>query len=662
MDPARDPVHGHDTGPPGHATSLPGKGIFAEDLPADSPIEVEIAASGADPTARWQDRRNLPGSNWPLPDPNPVFDVLHYDIDVTFNVDPKYVSGVVTLDVRWLDPAVSTLRLDVKELSILKATLEDGLELPFTQDETGVTVELPTAPLTEETVRVAVSYVGSPSRGFHTGQSTPHTFTEPNDSRYWFPCRDVPWDKATLTLHGRVAANMKLVSNGILEKEETTDDGRVFHWREDHPISTYLVSVAISSEFVAIEAQSDVVPMTWHVWSWDEQAARTAFQNVPAMMDFYDAHLHPYGFDKYDQVEAVFGGAMEHQSITLFGNQLIQGHPQWEWVHAHELAHHWFGNLVTLDNWREVWLNEGFATFYDAVWHEDFYGAESFAARMQVFETSVLNAEGSSASARHTIYDPPPSQHFGPLVYRKGAWVLRMLRDLMGREPFDAAIRDYLQTHAYGNATTGDLQAAMEGRHGEPLDWFFDQWIYYGIGSPTLEVVPRTEREGSGWRFSLTLTQLQSFPSSYYRFPLDLRIVLPSETIEVTEWVEAQRQNVFTYDVPEIPTGFAVDPENRMLGSSRISSTPSLATARPEPTELSAWPNPFRGSLQLALPPGATGVEVFDVRGRLVRRLPGHNDRVTWDGKNDAGRVTAPGIYFVRVDGSPHAVRVNRLR
>ena len=185
------------------------------------------------------------------------------------------------------------------------------------------------------------------------------------------------------------------------------------------------------SDYAEVTVASAVTPLGWYVYPSHLTTAQTAFQHLGDMMDFYDASLVPYPFDKYTMCESDFGGGMEHQTATLMGEFIVTGDLTCEWITAHELAHQWFGDLVTMADWRNIWLNEGFATFYDAVWHEGFYGAARFGQRMQGFENNVNWWFNNRTD--HTLYDPPSSELFSWLVYYKGAWVLRMLRDIMGK-------------------------------------------------------------------------------------------------------------------------------------------------------------------------------------------------------------------------------------
>jgi len=348
---------------------------------------------------------------------------------------------------------------------------------------------------------------------------------------------------------------------------------------------------------------------------------------------------------------------MEHQSASLMGDFIVTGGLTYEYITAHELAHQWFGDLVTMTDWRNIWLNEGFATFYDAVWHEDFYGAARFDQRMQGFENNVIWWFNNRTD--HALYDPPSGSLFSWLVYYKGAWVLRMLRDIMGKPAFDTAITNYLTAHAFGNAATEDLVTVMEAEYGGPLDWFFDQWIYTGTGSIEISYVPLYTQMPSGWKVQLDVTQIQSVPT-VYRFPLEVTITTTAGDVTVSDWVY-DRQEVLIFDVADQPLAVSVDPGNKLLGTASEGVVSGIEPPLSGP-HLRAWPNPFVRALNVELPAGDGGaMRIYDVRGRRVRTIETEGGTGVWDGRDSSGRPVSPGIYYVKPAGGAQAIRVVRL-
>jgi aminopeptidase N len=415
------------------------------------------------------------------------------------------------------------------------------------------------------------------------------------------------------------------------------------------------MAVAIG-DYAAVTQASPITPLTWYVYPAHTTASRNAFRNVDDMMAFYDATLVPYPFDKYAMCEANFGGGMEHQTCSLIGDFVVTSGLDFQWVVAHELAHQWFGDLVTLRDWRHIWLNEGFATFYEAVWHEAFYGTDSFNERMQVFEDNVL--EWLSTSPDHPILDPPVNFLFSPIVYFKGAWVLRMLRDVVGKPVYDAAITEYLNTNAFGNTDTADLQTAMEAHHGESLEWYFDQWVYTGTGAPHLRYTTQISSGSGGWDVTLDIEQVQT--SMTFKLPVEIVIRTAQGDSIITEWLLDDHE-AFTYSLADQPLVVELDRHNKLLGTATEAAPLTLAGA--PPAGLRCWPNPFSQSLEIVLGTRSTGahtMDVFDVRGRKIRELRVTSDPRTlhWDGTDAQGRRLPPGAYFLRVPTTGEAARV----
>jgi len=605
---------------------------------------------------RWEHGEVNPLSNWPPPDPDPPVDVLHYDLALTFDVVNPVVNGTATVTAVWGSEPDNVLRLDLVGIPATAVRDGQGNPLAFLQDPSGLHITMVPAPVRGDTVTVAVDYGGTVTSGYYVKPEVAYTFVEPQDARYWFPCQDEPWDKATLALHGRVPSDKILVSNGVLDSTVAVGNDLVYNWREDHPLATYLMCASISNYAVLPQA-SDVTPLTWYVYPNHTTAAHNTFKYVDEMIAFYDSTLVPYPFDKYSMCESDLGGGMEHQTATLLGSGIVTAGYTYEWVVAHELAHQWFGDLVTLASWQDVWLNEGFATFYEAVWQGAFYGPGYFDDRMQNAEDIVFNIEDGGGDVR--ILDPPVDELFSSIVYYKGAWVLRMLRDLVGKSTFDAAIRDYLNAHAFGNATTADLQAAMEAHYGQPLGWFFDQWLR-AKGHPHLSYLMVPVQLADGWHAEVDIRQTQS--GQIYRFPLEFTVTTTAGDTTVTGWVETAH-DLLDFPVSARPLTVAVDPAGKIL-ESHMENTTTAAPERLPVVSLRAWPNPFAGALHVSGVVDGAGsgrLEVYDVRGRRVRSLRADGGDLLWNGEDDRGRPVPPGVYFLRAPATGKAVRVVRL-
>jgi aminopeptidase N len=626
----------------------------------DFPDTRGIAPSTNFNLPAWEAQRYQALSNWPPAETNPTVDITHYDLDLTFSLADTTVSGTATITLTWKNAATNSLHLDLVGLTATSVRKSTGPALAYTQDSAGLDITVTPAPALNEVVTIKVDYNGR-SRAFYVYTSASYTFTEPDDSRYWFPCRDVPWDKATLDLHGRVPQGNTLVSNGALLSSSTSGGWTTYNWQETHPLATYLMCASIAN-YAYVTTPSPVTTLGWYVYPSHTSQAATAFQHLGDMISFFSSTLIPYPFDKYVMCESNLGGGMEHQSATLMGDAIVTAGLNNEWITAHELAHQWFGDTVTLADWRNIWLNEGFATFFEAVWHEHFYGPAAFDQRMLSYENNVKNWQATHLD--HPIYDPPPNNIFDTMEYYKAAWVLRMLRDLMGKPAFDAAITSYLQAHKFGNASTQDFQAAMEAGYGASLSWFFDQWIMTGTGRPQLAYVPIFSSTSTGWLAQIDIKQIQTWPTTY-RLPLEVRITTTTGTVTVTGWIQ-NRHDVLAFPVASQPLSVVLDPSNKMLGEVTQGST----TGVPDDgltleTSLQAFPNPFRSSTRFEVPMDtqAHAIEIIDVQGRRVREilLQEGTGWVNWDGQDDSGHPTPAGVYFARLEGGAPALRLIRL-
>ncbi len=314
------------------------------------------------------------------------------------------------------------------------------------------------------------------------GGSQPHTvaysMSEPQDARYWMPCMDEPWFKTTMgcSFYVTVPDSFTVACNGQLVDTVRSGDTLTWHWQEEKPIATYLMSFAVSKyafwSDTARTARGDTVPLSYYVWPEDSALAAAVFDSVGLMMDCFTAKFGQYPFNKYGMAAVypfVFGG-MEHQDMTTIHRSWITGNAQ-RGI-AHELAHMWWGDQVTCGYWQDIWLNEGFASYSEAIYDEYKSGRQPGAYMNQWF-WKALRATG------YPIYNPPPESLFAStMVYAKGAWVLQGLRWVMGDAPFFETLSAYRDSFSYGNAVTGDLQRIAEQHYGDSLNWFFDQWVY----------------------------------------------------------------------------------------------------------------------------------------------------------------------------------------
>lgn len=592
-----------------------------------------------------------------------AYDVLHYDLRLDIDVVHESILGSVTVWAAPLSAGLASVALDLVDSLEVSAVLEAGTPAAFTHENDLLTVSLSRAYAAGDTIRLDVSYGGRPTvendelrdAAFAFDRHGPtfaernqvvvYTISEPYFARAWWPCKDVPNDKATIRLDVTVPDTLIVASNGVLESETNLPDGKkTFVWREDYPIATYLVSLAISNYEVFSHhyqyAPADSMPVIYFVYPEDADTARIGFASTVAMIGFYSDVFGPYPFleEKYGMAE--FGwdsGAMEHQTCTSMGSRFVR-RTGYDDVIAHELAHQWWGDLVTPAAWADVWLNEGFATYSEALWAEHGGGFEAYRDYMAGLRFD-RPFEG-------TVYDPDVL--FGLTVYWKGAWVLHMLRYVMGEARFFDALRDYRAAFAYGNATTADFQGVCEANYGESLAWFFDEWVY-GEGEPAWAYYWAQSPANGRTSVELTLRQLQT--GQVFTMPVDIRFEFegaPAADTTVTVW-SARRVDGWSFSLSRPVASVSVDPDGWILKTAEERGLNSVG--------LYLFPNPFNAVLRLGFETSVNGrveVNVFDVSGAMVRRLygadrPAGYHEIEWDARNDGGSPVSSGVYFVEI-------------
>jgi len=366
---------------------------------------------------------------------------------------------------------------------------------------------------------------------------------------------------------------------------------------------------------------------------------------------------------------------MEHQSMTTITRSWLTGDKTYEEGIAHELSHQWFGDLVTPSAWNDVWLNEGFATYCEALWDEHTRGVDARDARM----TNAANTFFVEyLLSRYPINAPPMEFLFTPTVYDKGAWILHMLRKQVGDTAFFDILRKYLEDHAYGNVTSADLETEAEAVSGQDLTWFFQQWVYeqgypvfeYSFDSQRAGAPARPGAEGTGpWTVNLHLRQTQeSINAPLFRVPMDVAVVTTAgeRRFAITSVAASEE---YTFDVDAQPLDVKLDPDSwvlkRVVPHSALPDSTEPATVQVE----SFYPNPvtLSATLRLRVPhlgpittlngetaPQRVRIDLFDVRGRRQgpsREMtlgPGVFD-LPFDLRDGNGRRLTGGLYLLRV-------------
>jgi aminopeptidase N len=498
------------------------------------------------------------------------------------------------------------------------------------------------------------TYGGSPHiYVLSTPYSTPSATVIPMSS-YWRPCRDVPDDKSTLSVSLTVPDTLVACSNGVVAADIDNGNGtRTFTWQHDYPVSPYLVAFGVSDYSIIEETYTgsgDSTLIQHFVFPNRYTQGLESFNiTIPAieyMASIYGEY--PFLGEKFGHFTIDAGVAVEEQTLVAYPYTCVNGGHSYDWLLVHELAHQWWGDCVTCRDWKEVWLNEGFASYSEALWVQHNQGAAYYRIYMEGLDNGPYSG---------TVYDPP--YVWSSIVYDKGAWVLHMLRWVMGDEGFFQMLLDYRDAYEYGNVTTGDLESVAESVYGGDLDWFFDEWIY-NPGRPDYEFW--WEYSGTGpYTVNVYVRQIQSLDYPTFKMPLRIRVNTAGAVESFTVW-DSLRTQTFVVEVADEPTAVVLDPKHKILAE--ITEVTGSAVEDPAAREhvflAQNAPNPFKGNtvIEFGLPRGQRiALRVFDIEGRMVKTLergplgPGKH-RIAWDGRDDRGRPVAPGVYFYQLVSS----------
>ena len=516
----------------------------------------------------------LPGDevHWPR---DMTFSIKHVKLELELDVDNELLKGVASHTFSPINDGLTSLELDAAELEIQSVTALDGTTLGYSHENESLRVEL-RSPLDQgEESTIQVRYRCKPRRGLYFNtpdDSYPNrlrqvwTQGEDEDSRYWFPCFDVPNQRFTSELIVTAPAEWTTISNGKLLSVAENGATKTWHWDQSKPHPAYLVSL-VAGEYVEISDGWNGVPILYYSPPGREEDTRRAFDKTPGMMQFFTEKIGvPYPWEKYSQViveDFIFGG-MENTSATTMADYLLhdgRAHIDYstDSIVAHELAHQWFGDLLTCRDWSHGWLNEGFATYFDLLFKEHDLGIDEF--RYAVYQDANSYLQEDSSRYRRpvvsNVYNQPVDL-FDRHLYEKGAVVLHMLRNVLGDKQFWKAIHHYCVKHQNTNVTTEDLQRAIQESTGKNLDWFFHQWIYSG-GHPELKVTYQWDDDTQTARLSVSQSQATDNLTPLFRMPIQVAF-LSSEDRHPVKIELSEKEQTFYFPLKEKPLLVQFDP------------------------------------------------------------------------------------------------------
>lgn len=521
-------------------------------------------------------------------------DILHLAIDLTPDFRQRTIAAQTTIRFRPVAVPFRQLTLDAVDLRVRNVTGSEQLQgwqntdrqliLSFAQDipadrEVTVTVDYTAEP------RQGL-YFRTPEMGYPPGDTHLFTQGESITHRHWFPCFDAPNEMFTSEVTCHVPAGMTALSNGRLISE-TADAVRgltTFHWLQDKPHVNYLIAVA-AGHFKTLEDRYGEIPLLFHTPPSQAAFAAGTFAGTKDMMAFFEREIGvPYPWARYAQVcvQDFVAGGMENTTLTILTDGTLFP-PETENLRssqglvAHELVHQWFGDLVTCKDWSHLWLNEGFATYYAALYDGHRDGRDAMLWTLYNDARTVLGQPNDTRPIVWRGFDSPDEQ-FSYLAYPKGAWVLHMLRSQLGEDLYRKCVRTYLERHTHDNAVTEDLNSVIEELSGRSFDQFFDQWVYHAH-HPELDIDYSWDEKAKLARLSVRQVQALSDKVLLFNFPLPVRFHTPDGVVNRTLTVKARAED-FTVALPAAPQRVRIDPDYTVLAKIRFTPPTDMLHAQ----------------------------------------------------------------------------------
>lgn len=490
---------------------------------------------------------------------NPKIDALNYAFRIGLADATDEITVELTMDVRFVGEGVTSLRLDLVNAAggkgmTVTAVTRDGKAVEYTHLNNALTISLSPVPSVNERRRYVVSYKGVPASGLKIaknkyGDRTFFSDNWPDKARHWLAVIDHPYDKASSEFIVTAPSHYQVVSNGLeIESSDLAEGRRLTHWKNSVPIAPWLyVLGAARMAMQTVDTFDGKAIETW-VYAQDRDAGFSDFaEPTKKALEFYSNYVGPFAYERLANIQSnSVSGGMEAASAILYSENSVTGTKSLRWrnVVIHEIAHQWFGNAVTEYDWDDVWLSEGFATYFTLLFIEHAYGRDEFVQGLRDSKKTVMNFQAKNPD--YTIIhknladmEKVTSSH----TYQKGSWVLHMLSGVVGEENFWKGIRTYYARYFNGNATTADFRRAMEEVSGQELGWFFDQWLYK----------PGTFRLTGTWTYDakakqVRLTLAQGSDGSF-RMPMEVGIYTQGQDRPVVERIEI-KESTATFTIP----------------------------------------------------------------------------------------------------------------
>ena len=618
-------------------------------------IEPKYLCSHEKSASRWQAQNSTLNQN------QEKIDIKFYELNLDIDFNSSRIRGSVTVNGVIGNIYPDFIELDLYDNMTVDSILQNNIPILYLHENDMLKIPISDITLNDENLfSLTIFYQGTPDHcgaggfKFDEHQNIGHVWTlsEAYCARSWWPCKDDPSDKAdsvNIIISVPIEPAYIVASNGLLSSTTINNNKKTYFWKERYPITTYLVSLAIYpytkwvDQYVS-PISSDTMLIEHYVFPDRYEASYPNYSLTKDMLSFFSELFGEYPFisEKYGHADFTWGGGMEHQTLSSMGS-FSQN------LMVHELGHSWWGNLITCKTFNDIWLNEGFARYCQALWAEHMYGREAY--------FDFMNNHAYYGAG--TIYVENPSSNSqifsAGLSYNKASWVLHMLRHKVGETMFFDILKSYASNDSlsYNAASTSDFQKVCEDISGLDFEQFFQQWIY-GEKYPKYEL--SWWHEGNGI-YNVKIDQVQSY--NFFSMPIDLKFsgsagpMLVDTTIVIENNNSSQLYEFSGFNF--LVENVMLDPENWILKEATYSVN-EIDNILPDRVEVEkAFPNPFNSKVKLSfyINPqfGDThvNVNIFDLRGKIVESLidnefiPGYHTTF-WNANGKSS-----GVYFIQL-------------
>ncbi len=514
---------------------------------------------------------------------NTGIDILHYRFELILSDDENLIKGSSTINILFKKKDIKEIRLDLinknnridgKGMKVSGVSLNDQ-SLEYIHRNNVLTISLDQPSKVDQEISITIDYYGIPYSGLKIapnkhGDRTFFSDNWPNKARNWLPTVDHPYEKATSEMIVIAPNHYQIVSNGLLvEESNLQNDLKRTHWKQSVPISCWLYVLGVAEFAIQyVDTFEGKSIQTW-VYKQDRDAGFYDFA-VPTKqsLQFFSDYVGPFVYEKLANIQSnSVGGGMEAATAILYGDKSVTGKRETRWrnIIIHEVAHQWFGNAVTEYDWDDVWLSEGFATYFTLLFREHAYGREDFVSGLISSRDRVWKFYEKNKNYQ-IVHDnlSDMNQVTTSNTYQKGAWILHMLRNLVGKESFQKGIRNYYLRYLNSHASTEDFKHEMEKVSGVDLDNFFEQWLYNG-GHIVLDGM--WEYDSKRKEITINLEQVQN-SGHLFSFPIEFGIYNEGEVLpSVMQRNVSQKKSSYSIPAKLKPNRLVIDPRTVLLAT-----------------------------------------------------------------------------------------------